>query len=116
MTPQQIVAKLWSYCHVLRDTGVGTLDYVEQLTFLLFLKMADEQYQLTNVRVIPEEYDWASLVALDGDELEKHYRSLLENLAIQPGALGAIFQKATNKIQQPAVLRRLIVDLIGAEN
>ena len=116
MTPQQIVAKLWSYCHVLRDTGVGTLDYVEQLTFLLFLKMADEQYQLTNVRVIPEEYDWASLVALDGDELEKHYRALLENLATQPGALGAIFQKATNKIQQPAVLRRLIVDLIGAEN
>ena len=47
MTPQQIVAKLWSYCHVLRDTGVGTLDYVEQLTFLLFLKMADEQYELT---------------------------------------------------------------------
>jgi type I restriction enzyme M protein len=116
MTPQQIVAKLWSYCHVLRDTGVGTLDYVEQLTFLLFLKMADEQYQLTGNRVIPGEYDWASLVALDGDDLEKHYRKLLEELGTKPGALGAIFQKATNKVQQPAVLRRLIVDLIGAEN
>jgi type I restriction enzyme M protein len=116
MTPQQIVAKLWSYCHVLRDTGVGTLDYVEQLTFLLFLKMADEQYQLTGNRVIPEEYDWASLIALDGDDLEKHYRKLLEELGTKPGALGAIFQKATNKVQQPAVLRRLIVDLIGAEN
>jgi type I restriction enzyme M protein len=116
VTPQQIVAKLWSYCHVLRDTGVGTLDYVEQLTFLLFLKMADEQYQLTKVRVIPEKYDWASLVALDGDELETHYRKLLEDLAKMPGALGAVFQKATNKVQQPAVLRRLIVDLIGAEN
>ena len=55
-------------------------------------------------------------MALDGDELETHYRKLLEDLAKQPGALGAIFQKATNKIQQPAVLRRLIVDLIGAEN
>src|SRR5664280_774206 len=116
MTPQQIVAKLWSYCHVLRDTGVGTLDYVEQLTCLLFLKMADEQYELTRRRVIPKEYDWASLVALDGDELETHYRKLLEDLAKQPGALGAVFQKATNKVQQPAVLRRLIVDLIGVEN
>ncbi|HTC69105.1 MAG TPA: class I SAM-dependent DNA methyltransferase [Acidothermaceae bacterium] len=116
MTSQQIVAKLWSYCHILRDTGVGTLDYVEQLTFLLFLKMADEQYQLTGRRVIPEGYDWPSLLTLDGDELESHYRKLLETLGKQPGALGAVFQKATNKVQQPAVLRRLIVDLIGNED
>ena len=115
MTPQQIVNKLWSYCHVLRDTGVGTLDYVEQLTFLLFLKMAQEQFELTGQRVVPEGLDWASLVALDGDELETHYRKVLEELAKQPGALGEVFQKATNKVQQPAVLRRLIVDLIGAE-
>lgn len=74
MTPQQVVTKLWSYCHVLRDTGVGTLDYIEQLTFLLFLKMADEQYRLTGTRVVPEGQDWASLLVLDGDELEIHYR------------------------------------------
>ena len=116
MNPQQIVAKLWSYCHVLRDTGVGTLDYVEQLTYLLFLKMADEQFQLTGTRVVPEGMDWESLVTLDGDKLETHYRKMLEELGKQPGALGAIFQKATNKIQQPAILRRIIVDLIGAEN
>jgi type I restriction enzyme M protein len=116
VTSQQIVAKLWSYCHILRDTGVGTLDYVEQLTFLLFLKMADEQFQLTGRRVIPEGYDWASLLTRDGDELETHYRKLLETLGKQPGALGAVFQKATNKVQQPAVLRRLIVDLIGNED
>jgi type I restriction enzyme M protein len=116
VTADKIVAKLWSYCQVLRDTGVGTLDYVEQLTFLLFLKMAHEQYELTGTRVIPEGYDWPSLVALDGDELETHYRKLLEKLGKEPGALGAVFQKATNKIQQPAVLRRLIVDLIGGED
>jgi type I restriction enzyme M protein len=116
MTPEQIVAKLWSYCHVLRDTGVGTLDYVEQLTFLLFLKMAQEQFELTGRRVIPVTYDWSSLVALDADQLETHYRKVLEQLAKEPGALGAVFQKATNKIQQPAILRRLIVDLIGNEN
>ena len=116
MTPQQIVAKLWSYCHVLRDTGVGTLDYVEQLTFLLFLKMAQEQFELTGRRVVPDGFDWPSLMALEGDELETHYRKILETLGRQGGALGEVFQKATNKVQQPAVLRRLIVDLIGSEN
>ena len=74
MNPQQIVAKLWSYCHVPRDTGVGTLDYVEQLTYLLFLKMAQEQFELTGSRVVPEGTDWPSLLALDGDQLETHYR------------------------------------------
>ena len=116
MNPQQIVTKLWSYCHVLRDTGVGTLDYVEQLTYLLFLKMAQEQFELTGSRVVPEGMDWPSLLALDGDELETHYRKTLDGLGKQPGALGEVFQKATNKIQQPAILRRIIVDLIGAEN
>ena len=116
MSPAEIVTKIWSYCHVLRDTGVGTLDYVEQITFLIFLKMADEQHQLTGRRVVPKGYDWASLLALEGDELETHYREVLEHLGKQRGALGAVFQKATNRVNQPAVLRKLIVDLIGAEN
>jgi type I restriction enzyme M protein len=116
MTPQQIVSKLWSYCNVLRDTGVGTLDYVEQLTFLLFLKMADEQFKLTGQRVVPEGCDWESLTALDGDELETHYRKMLEQLGKQPGAIGSVFSKASNKVQEPAILRRLIVDLIGNED
>ena len=116
MSPQQIVSKIWSYCHVLRDTGVGTLDYVEQITFLLFLKMADEQFQLTGKRVAPEGYDWPSLLALDGDELEAHYRNVLEHLGKQTGALGAVFQKATNRVNQPAILRKLIADLIDSEN
>lgn len=116
MTPAQIVAKLWSYCNVLRDTGVSTLDYVEQLTYLLFLKMADEQYQLLGERIIPEGLDWEALVALDGDALETQYRHTLEELAKQPGVLGTIFRKATNRVQQPALLRRLVVDLIGTED
>jgi type I restriction enzyme M protein len=116
VSPQQIVTKIWSYCQVLRDTGVGTLDYVEQITFLLFLKMADEQFQLTRRRVVPKGFDWASLLALEGDELETHYRAVLEHLGKQGGALGAVFQKATNRVNQPAVLRKLIADLIGEEN
>jgi type I restriction enzyme M protein len=65
---------------------------------------------------IPEDYNWASLIELDGIPLEKHYRDTLENLGKEPGILGIIFRKAQNKIQNPAHLRRLIVDLIDKEH
>ena len=115
MTAEQLVAKIWSYCHVLRDQGVGTLDYVEQITYLLFLKMAEEQFRLTGVRVVPQGFDWPSLEALDGDQLEDHYRGVLEKLAKEPGALGTVFLKSTNRVNQPALLKKLISDLIGQE-
>jgi type I restriction enzyme M protein len=113
----QIVQKLWSYCSVLRDDGLSYGDYVEQLTFLLFLKMAEERLQLglTDKAVVPKNYDWPSLLKRDGDELETHYRHVLEHLGKQGGMLGIIFRKAQNKIQDPAKLRRLIVDLIDRE-
>ncbi|CAN5697580.1 class I SAM-dependent DNA methyltransferase [soil metagenome] len=114
---QQIVQKLWNYCNVLRDEGLSYGDYVEQLTFLLFLKMAHEQTQPPWRRpsIVPEGYDWPSLLALDGDALEIPYRHVLETLLKQGGMLRIIFQKAQNKIQDPAKLRRLIVDLIDRE-
>ena len=114
---QQVVQKLWNYCNVLRDDGLSYGDYVEQLTFLLFLKMAHEQTQPPWRRAspIPEGYDWPSLMERDGDELEVHYRHLLETLGTYPGMLGIIFRKAQNKIQDPAKLRRLIADLIDRE-
>jgi type I restriction enzyme M protein len=114
---QQVVQKLWSYCHVLRDDGLSYGDYVEQLTYLLFLKMAHEQTQppWNRTSIIPEEFAWPSLMARDGDELESHYRHTLEALGTKPGMLGVIFRKAQNKIQDPAKLRRLIVDLINRE-
>jgi len=113
----QLVQKLWNYCNILRDDGLSYGDYVEQLTFLLFLKMADEQSRAPfNKRSpIPKGFDWASLLAKDGDELEIHYRHLLETLGKEKGMLGVIFRKAQNKIQDPAKLRRLIVDLIDKE-
>jgi len=113
----QIVQKLWNYCNILRDDGLSYGDYVEQLTFLLFLKMADEQTRppYSQPSTVPEGADWPSLLARDGDELETHYRHLLETLGRQPGMLGVIFRKAQNKIQDPAKLRRLIVDLIDRE-
>src|SRR5579875_2736386 len=82
-----IVQKLWNYCNILRDDGLSYGDYIEQLTYLLFLKIA----------------------------LERFYRELLQTLGREPGMLGVIFRKAQNRIQDPAKLRRLIVDLIDKE-
>jgi type I restriction enzyme M protein len=114
---QQLVSKLWNYCNILRDDGLSYGDYVEQLTFLLFLKMADEQSKppFNKVSAVPSGYDWQSLLAKDGDDLETHYRHVLDTLGKKPGMLGIIFRKAQNKIQDPAKLRRLIVDLIDKE-
>ena len=115
--PNNLVQKLWNYCNILRDDGLSYGDYVEQLTFLLFLKMADEQSRppFNKQSPIPEKYSWPELLKLDGDELEIHYRHTLEELGKGPGMLGVIFRKAQNKIQDPAKLRRLIADLIDKE-
>ncbi len=111
-----IVQRLWNYCHVLRDDGVSYGDYVEQLTYLVFLKMADEQTRppLRQPSSIPPGLDWPSLLGRDGDALEVHYRHILESLGREPGLLGVIFRKAQNKIQDPAKLRRLL-ELIEGE-
>ncbi|HNX52230.1 MAG TPA: class I SAM-dependent DNA methyltransferase [Pontiellaceae bacterium] len=116
-TPSMLVSKLWNYCSILRDDGLSYGDYVEQLTFLLFLKMADEQSKppFNKPSAVPAGYGWPSLLAKDGDELETHYRHVLDTLGKKPGMLGIIFRKAQNKIQDPAKLRRLIVDLIDKE-
>jgi len=115
---RRLVDKLWSYCNVLRDDGVSTIEYTEQLTYLLFLKMAQERATrpLKPEHIVPEDCTWQNLLDADGDELEVTYRHMLEKLARQPGTLGVIFRKAQNKIQDPAKLKRLIVDLIDREN
>jgi type I restriction enzyme M protein len=115
--PTALVQKLWNYCNILRDDGLSYGDYVEQLTFLLFLKMADEQARppFNKPSPIPNGKDWPTLLAKDGDEMEIHYRHTLEELGKRSGMLGVIFRKAQNKIQDPAKLRRLIVDLIDKE-
>jgi len=118
MSPADIVQKLWNYCHVLRDDGMSYGDYVEQLTYLLFLKMADERTKPPHNQkgVVPKSYDWQSLLKKDGDELFDHYRHVLENLGKKKGMLGLIFTKSQNNFQDPVKLRRLIVDLIDNEN
>ena len=105
-----IVSKVWSFCTTLRDDGVSYGDYLEQLTYLIFLKMADEYSQPPYNRNvgIPADYNWQSLKSKRGAELEGHYVMLLRELGNKPGMLGQIFTKAQNKIQDPAKLYRLI--------
>jgi type I restriction enzyme M protein len=115
---RRLVAKLWNYCDVLRDDGVSTIDYVEQLTYLLFLKMAHERANRTlapELALKPVADAWQQLLDADGDKLEIEYRHILADLATRTGTLGVIFRKAQNKIQDPAKLKRLIVDLIEKE-
>ena len=117
MNSSTLIQKLWNYCNILRDDGLSYGDYVEQLTFLLFLKMADEQSKppFNKPSPVPKEFAWPTLLKLDGEPLETHYRSTLRELGARGGMLGTIFRKAQNKIQDPAKLRRLIADLIDKE-
>ena len=117
-----LVAKLWNYCNVLRDNGMSTIEYVEQLSYLLFLKMVDESEDdpwegRDMSAVVPAEYNWKSLAGKRGVELEKHYRAVLENLGSRPETtIGTIFDEAQNRITKPALLEKLVVELIGRED
>ncbi len=115
---RRLVDKLWSYCDVLRDDGVGVIEYTEQLTYLLFLKMADERGRrtLNPEQIVPDQYSWQRLLDAQGTDLEQTYMGILVGLAREPGVIGTIFRKSQNRIQDPAKLRRLIVDLIDKEN
>ena len=115
---RRLVDKLWSYCNLLRDDGVSTIEYTEQLTYLIFLKMAHERANrsINSMKIVPDEYSWQKLLDADGDDLEVTYRHILQELGRMHGALGTIFRKAQNRIQDPAKLKRLIVELIGKEN
>ena len=117
MNTSALIQKVWNFCHTLRDDGVSYGDYLEQLTYLLFLKMADEYAQEPYNRDthIPKGYDWKNLRNKTGEPLEAHYLATLHRLGQEPGMLGAIFFKAQNKIQDPAKLSRL-VQMIDEQN
>ena len=112
-----IVSKVWSFCNVLRDGGVSYGDYLEQLTFLIFLKMAEEYRRPPYGRDIgiPQKYTWDVLKQKRGAELDTHYKELLEELGKKPGMLGQIFLKAQNKISDPAMLYK-VIDMIDKES
>lgn len=116
MTKDNLVQKVWNYCNLLRDDGLSYGDYLEQITYLLFLKMADEYSKppFNRDTHIPKEVSWHSLRSLTGSNLETHYIEVLQTLSKQSGMIGQIYFKAQNRIQNPAQLHRL-VGLIDSE-
>lgn len=117
MNAASIISKVWGFCTTLRDDGVGYGDYLEQLTYLIFLKMAAEYAQppYKHDIGIPAGYGWQSLTARRGAELEAHYIESLRKLGTRPGTHGKIFTKAQDKIQDPAKLYHLIT-MVDDEN
>jgi type I restriction enzyme M protein len=105
-----IVQKLWGFCHTLRHDGIDYGDYIEQLTYLLFLKMADER----GVE-IPKGCDWKSLKDLSGTTLTDTYSDTLRKLRQGQGALRAIFDQAESRFTNPVNLKRVIA-MIDEEN
>ena len=111
-----IVSKVWGMCNPLRDDGVSYGDYLEQLTYLIFLKMSDEYEKPPYKKPsgIPQGYAWSDMNTLKGAELETKYKEILEKLGEQTGILGKIFQGAVNKIHNAAILYR-VVQMIDKE-
>ncbi|MBI4801988.1 MAG: type I restriction-modification system subunit M N-terminal domain-containing protein, partial [Elusimicrobia bacterium] len=105
-----IVNKLWGFCHTLRHDGIDYGDYIEQLTYLLFLKMSDEKSMK-----LPKNCDWNSLKEKSGTGLTDHYSDMLRKLREQPGILGDIFAQATHHFTQPVNLKK-IINMIDEEN
>ena len=105
-----IISKVWGMCNPLRDDGVSYGDYLEQLTYLIFLKMSDEYSKppYNKETNIPAGYSWADMNTLKGAELEQQYKATLEKLGEQGGILGKIFKGATNKIRNAAILYRIV--------
>ena len=111
-----IISKVWGLCNPLRDDGVSYGDYLEQLTYLIFLKMSDEYSRPPYKKEtgIPTGYGWQDMNTLRGAELEEQYKATLEKLGQQSGLLGQIFKQATNKISNAAILYR-VVQMIDKE-
>jgi len=114
MDTAQIGRRAWSYAGVLQDAGLSCFEYVEQLTLLLFLKMADQvtQAPYNKPPIVPPSLGWKALLPLDGADLETKYSDILDKLSVKPGMLGVIFKGARCEIHNPALLKQLIVNLI----
>ena len=106
---QTLTKKVWTLATTLSGQGVGFTDYITQLTYLLFLKMDDENVKLfAEESAIPEGYRWSDLIELDGLDLIEQYEKTLKELSDQPNLIGTIYTKAQNKIDKPVYLKKVI--------
>ena len=113
---QSLTKKVWNLATTLAGQGIGFTDYITQLTYLLFLKMDDENVQTFGEdSAIPEGYRWADLIDLDGLDLVKQYEATLEELSGQDNLIRTIYTKAQNKIDKPVYLKKVIT-LINEES
>ena len=113
---QSLTKKVWNLATTLAGQGIGFTDYITQLTYLLFLKMDDENVQTFGEdSAIPEGYRWGDLIDLDGLDLVKQYENTLEELSGQDNLIGTIYTKAQNKIDKPVYLKKVIT-LINEES
>lgn len=110
-----LLKKVWDIANVLSAAGVGFTDYITQLTYILFLKMDNEKEQLGLGSSIPAGYKWGDLEGLNGTDLVEKYEDILEELSKDEGLIGTIFTKATNKIDRPVMLKK-VIDMVSEEN
>lgn len=110
-----LVKKVWDIANVLAAAGVGFTDYITQLTYILFLKMDDEKEQLGLGSSIPDGYKWKDLKDLSGTDLVEKYEEILTELSKEEGLIGTIFTRATNKIDRPVMLAK-VLEMVSGEN
>lgn len=110
-----LVKKVWDIANVLAAAGVGFTDYITQLTYILFLKMDAEKEELGLGSSIPKGYKWKDIVELNGDDLIDKYEEVLKELSKDDGLIGTIFTKASNKINSPVHLAK-VLQMVGNEN
>ena len=110
-----LVKKVWDIANVLAAAGVGFTDYITQLTYILFLKMDAEKEELGLGSSIPEGYKWKDIAELNGDDLIDKYEDVLKELSKDDGLIGTIFTRASNKINSPVHLAK-VLQMVGNEN
>jgi len=110
-----LIKKVGDIANVLAAAGVGFTDYLTQLTYILFLKMDDEREEYGFESTIPEGYKWKDLLELSGEDLVDKYEEILKELAQKGGLIGTIFTKASNKIDRPVLLAK-VIEMVASEN
>ena len=109
-----LLKKVWDIANVLAAAGVGFTDYITQLTYILFLKMDSEKEELGLGSSIPEGYKWEDLEGLSGTDLVEKYEEILKELSESEGIIGTIFTRATNKIDKPVMLAK-VIEMVSSE-
>jgi type I restriction enzyme M protein len=114
-TESALLKKVWDIANVLSAAGVGFTDYITQLTYILFLKMDDEKESMGLPSYLPGGYKWKDLCSLSGTDLVDKYEEILKELSESDGLIGTIFTRATNKIDRPVMLKK-VIDMVSEDN